>query len=162
MLHNPSYDFNDELIPLGATAWVRMAEQWLASPPLRRWPAMSDASSNFAQTYAEARGKFLAAADAAGLDVHAHRHPLLGRDGEELAVDVARLTAPADAQRLLIVSSGLPRRGGLLRLGRAGGAAARRRLRRAAQAPAWRCCTCTRSTPGASRGGGAPRRRTST
>ncbi|MBK9360544.1 MAG: amidohydrolase [Rubrivivax sp.] len=32
MLHNPNYDFNDELIPLGATAWVRIAEQWLASP----------------------------------------------------------------------------------------------------------------------------------
>jgi len=31
MLHNPSYDFNDELIPLGATLWVRLAEQWLAS-----------------------------------------------------------------------------------------------------------------------------------
>jgi amidohydrolase len=31
MLHNPSYDFNDELIPLGATAWVRMAEKWLAA-----------------------------------------------------------------------------------------------------------------------------------
>jgi amidohydrolase len=29
MLHNPSYDFNDELIPLGATCWVRMAEAWL-------------------------------------------------------------------------------------------------------------------------------------
>ena len=32
MLHNPSYDFNDELIPLGATAWVRLAEKWLAAP----------------------------------------------------------------------------------------------------------------------------------
>ena len=32
MLHNPSYDFNDDLIPLGATAWVRMAEEWLAQP----------------------------------------------------------------------------------------------------------------------------------
>ena len=32
MLHNPSYDFNDELIPLGATAWVRLAEEWLAQP----------------------------------------------------------------------------------------------------------------------------------
>ena len=32
MLHNPSYDFNDELIPLGATAWVRLAEAWLAGP----------------------------------------------------------------------------------------------------------------------------------
>jgi hippurate hydrolase len=30
MLHNPSYDFNDDLIPLGATLWVRLAEQWLA------------------------------------------------------------------------------------------------------------------------------------
>jgi amidohydrolase len=30
MLHNPSYDFNDELLPLGATYWVRLAEQWLA------------------------------------------------------------------------------------------------------------------------------------
>ncbi len=32
MLHNPNYDFNDALIPLGATLWVRMAEQWLAQP----------------------------------------------------------------------------------------------------------------------------------
>ncbi len=30
MLHNPSYDFNDELIPLGASCWVRIAEAWLA------------------------------------------------------------------------------------------------------------------------------------
>jgi amidohydrolase len=30
MLHNPSYDFNDQLIPLGATYWVRLAEAWLA------------------------------------------------------------------------------------------------------------------------------------
>lgn len=28
-LHNPSYDFNDDLIPLGATYWVRLAETWL-------------------------------------------------------------------------------------------------------------------------------------
>ncbi|KRD16680.1 amidohydrolase [Acidovorax sp. Root267] len=32
MLHNPSYDFNDDLIPLGATYWVKLAEQWLAQP----------------------------------------------------------------------------------------------------------------------------------
>ncbi len=32
MLHNPSYDFNDDLIPLGATMWVRLAQAWLASP----------------------------------------------------------------------------------------------------------------------------------
>jgi hippurate hydrolase len=31
MLHNPSYDFNDELLPLGATYWVRLAEQWLGA-----------------------------------------------------------------------------------------------------------------------------------
>jgi amidohydrolase len=32
MLHNPSYDFNDDLLPLGATMWVRLAEQWLSTP----------------------------------------------------------------------------------------------------------------------------------
>ena len=30
MLHNPSYDFNDELLPLGATYWVRLVEKFLA------------------------------------------------------------------------------------------------------------------------------------
>jgi hippurate hydrolase len=29
MLHNASYDFNDDLIPLGATCWVQLAEQFL-------------------------------------------------------------------------------------------------------------------------------------
>ena len=29
MLHNPSYDFNDSLLPLGATYWVRLAEAYL-------------------------------------------------------------------------------------------------------------------------------------
>ena len=29
-LHNPSYDFNDDLLPLGATYWVRLVERWLA------------------------------------------------------------------------------------------------------------------------------------
>ncbi len=32
MLHNPSYDFNDDLIPLGATYWVQLAEKWLGQP----------------------------------------------------------------------------------------------------------------------------------
>lgn len=32
MLHNPHYDFNDDLIPLGATYWVRLAETWLGQP----------------------------------------------------------------------------------------------------------------------------------
>jgi amidohydrolase len=31
MLHNSSYDFNDELIPLGGSMWVRLAETWLNS-----------------------------------------------------------------------------------------------------------------------------------
>ena len=80
----------------------------------------------FAPSYAEARAKFLAAAEAAGLAVQSHRHPLLGRDGEVLAMDVARDGAGRRAgaahrqQRL-------PRRGGLLRLGRAERAAGRRR-----------------------------------
>jgi hippurate hydrolase len=26
MVHNPGYDFNDEILPLGATWWVKMAE----------------------------------------------------------------------------------------------------------------------------------------
>lgn len=32
MLHNPSYDFNDELIPLGGSMWVQLAERWLNGP----------------------------------------------------------------------------------------------------------------------------------
>ncbi|MEO5606922.1 MAG: M20/M25/M40 family metallo-hydrolase, partial [Polaromonas sp.] len=32
MLHNPSYDFNDQLIPLGATYWVQLASRWLNTP----------------------------------------------------------------------------------------------------------------------------------
>jgi hippurate hydrolase len=30
MLHNASFDFNDELIPIGATFWVRLVEKFLA------------------------------------------------------------------------------------------------------------------------------------
>lgn len=29
-LHNPAYDFNDEIIPLGCSYWVRLAETALA------------------------------------------------------------------------------------------------------------------------------------
>ena len=65
---------------------------------------MNGTEALFAQSYAEARAKFLAAADAAGLDVVSHAHPLLGRDGEALAMDVARFGA-ADAPALLIISS---------------------------------------------------------
>jgi hypothetical protein len=65
---------------------------------------MTDLAGVFSQTYAEARGKFVAAAEAAGLDVQPHVHPLLGRDGETLALDVVR-DGPAAAAALLIVSS---------------------------------------------------------
>jgi hippurate hydrolase len=30
MLHNPSYDFNDALLPLGTQFWVRLVQRWLA------------------------------------------------------------------------------------------------------------------------------------
>ncbi len=66
----------------------------------------ADATSlHFSQRYAEAREKFLAAVAAAGLDNEPHWHPLLGRDGERLAMDVARQGA-ADAEHLMILSSG--------------------------------------------------------
>jgi hippurate hydrolase len=33
MLHNPHYDFNDEILALGASYWARLAETVLAKPP---------------------------------------------------------------------------------------------------------------------------------
>ena len=30
MLHNPHYDFNDEILPVGASYWARLAETELA------------------------------------------------------------------------------------------------------------------------------------
>ena len=58
----------------------------------------------FSASYSEARVKFLEAAAISGLSVQSHAHPLKGRDGEDLAMDVAR-DGPPDAQNLLIVSS---------------------------------------------------------
>ncbi len=65
---------------------------------------MSQPVEGFSQTYAEARAKFLPAARAAGAAVHSHRHPLRGRDGEELAMDIARI-GPDDAPAVLLLSS---------------------------------------------------------
>ena len=62
------------------------------------------AARHFAQSYAEARGKFIAALQAADLDVESHPHPMLGRDGELLAMDVA-LEGAKTARSLLIISS---------------------------------------------------------
>ncbi|WP_295856043.1 M20 aminoacylase family protein [uncultured Xylophilus sp.] len=32
MLHNPSYDFDDALIPVGASCWVKLVEAWFREP----------------------------------------------------------------------------------------------------------------------------------
>jgi hippurate hydrolase len=44
-IHNPSYDFNDALIPLGGTYWVRLAEAWLAPVAQRPTATASEASA---------------------------------------------------------------------------------------------------------------------
>src|ERR1700757_3577034 len=64
-----------------------------------------DGGRCFSQSYAQARDNFVAAADAAGLDVESHLHPMLGRDGETLAMDVAR-DGPKDAHALYVLTSG--------------------------------------------------------
>jgi len=58
----------------------------------------------FAPRYAQARQKFLQGCASAGLAVQSHVHPLKGRDGEELAMDVA-LDGDPNPERLLILSS---------------------------------------------------------
>lgn len=65
---------------------------------------MIDVASAFSPSYAQARQKFLQACMAAGLRAQAHVHPLKGRDGEALAMDVA-LDGAADARHLLILTS---------------------------------------------------------
>jgi hippurate hydrolase len=32
MLHNPRYDFNDEILPIGASYWATLVEQVLGTP----------------------------------------------------------------------------------------------------------------------------------
>jgi len=58
----------------------------------------------FSASYRQARERFLEASNGAGLAVESHVHPERGREGEELAMDVAR-DGDADASRLLILSS---------------------------------------------------------
>ena len=68
---------------------------------------MIDLVQAFSPSYAKARIKFLEAAATAGLQIESHKHPLPGKDGETLAMDVA-LQLPASggvSDRLLIVSS---------------------------------------------------------
>lgn len=65
---------------------------------------MIDVQKAFSPSYARARVQFLEGAAAAGMAITSHNHPLSGRDGEVLAMDVA-LDGSPDAERLLIVSS---------------------------------------------------------
>ncbi len=58
----------------------------------------------FSTSYAQARVKFLEAAATDGLRIESFKHPLPGRDGEQLATDVA-LEGDLASDRLLIVSS---------------------------------------------------------
>ncbi|MDT9000578.1 M14 family metallopeptidase [Paucibacter sp. APW11] len=62
-------------------------------------------AAHFSQRYAEARQRWLAIVEQLGLDAEPHWHPLLGRDGERLALDVLRQGKP-QADKLLIISSG--------------------------------------------------------
>jgi hippurate hydrolase len=36
LLHNASYDFNDALIPIGASMWVSLVQAWFAAPAVQR------------------------------------------------------------------------------------------------------------------------------
>jgi hypothetical protein len=65
---------------------------------------MTGIADAFSDSYVQARARFLHAAGSAELTVESKLHPLKGRDGEELAMDVAR-DGPSNASRLLIVSS---------------------------------------------------------
>lgn len=65
---------------------------------------MMNVVDSFSASYAQARVKFLEAAAIAGLAVTSHTHPLRGREGEALAMDVALEGSP-DASKLLIVTS---------------------------------------------------------
>lgn len=58
----------------------------------------------FSADYAQARDKFLVAAEQAGLSVEQHLHPFRGPRGEDLAMDVAR-DGPTDAKALLVITS---------------------------------------------------------
>ena len=58
----------------------------------------------FAPSYVQARDLFLHAAHERGLAVDTRPHPLPGRDGESMAMDVV-WDGPAQASRVLIVSS---------------------------------------------------------
>ena len=68
--------------------------------------AMLDETEVFSLSYAQARAKFLQAAQAAGLHVTSYPLALPGRDGEALAVDAA-WQGPRNAAKLLLLTSGV-------------------------------------------------------
>lgn len=65
---------------------------------------MDEILSYFSAHYSDARGRFLAAAQASGARVKTYQNPVTGPQGELLATDIARL-GPADASRLLLLVS---------------------------------------------------------
>ena len=65
---------------------------------------MTPVNAAFSTSYAQARSKFLESAAHAGMHLRSFEHPLKGRDGETLAMDVA-LDGNPDALNMLIVSS---------------------------------------------------------
>ena len=67
---------------------------------------MTHPRNHFADSYTEARRKFLAAAKNADAVLGEYRHPLPGPCGEALFTDTALLRNPG-AERLVIVSSGV-------------------------------------------------------
>src|SRR5690606_33498179 len=73
--------------------------------PGRAGGDMSRYAAGFAPDYAASRQRFIEACTAHGVPLRHFPHPLKGPSGETLTVDVARF-GPADARRVLIVSSG--------------------------------------------------------
>ncbi|MEI8324591.1 MAG: M14 family metallopeptidase [Betaproteobacteria bacterium] len=67
---------------------------------------MIDARAGFSHSYANARKRFFGAAQASGLQVESHKQRMPGHDQETLSMDVV-LDGPPDADRLLVVSSGV-------------------------------------------------------
>ncbi len=65
---------------------------------------MQRLSRCFAETYFDAREKFLDAAARRGATVQSFRNPTPGPEGRELFTDVARI-GPADAEKVLVVQS---------------------------------------------------------
>jgi hypothetical protein len=108
---------------------------------------MTDIQTGFSKSYAEARQKFLQrSAHAAGLTVDSNIHPLKGRDGEALAMDVVLDGAP-DAKQLLVISSACHGVEGYCGSGVQIHALQNTAWRALPRPTAWPCFTSTGSTP---------------